>query len=225
MRTNNVKDAETGTEAEQTISELPPWFDKGCSRPDIFKSDSKNPAALSILLNGVRQDMYTALSLYQVHVKFISTLVISLLTVIGAIFSILKLMEISQPAMRMIEVGTSILLLVAFMIGLLSLIVVTRYYKVYVSALLFAAQMHYEARISGFFWFEKLIELLKKKFLEEGSITKEEFIASRTWSRRDTHFWYVIFITLLSIVCVGASIFILINAPFSYNLSDKSYLV
>ena len=159
-----MQDNAGNTEAQNVVHDskflFPSWFHEGCSREDIFFG--RQPVALSHLLNGSRRDMYAALSLYQTHVKYASTVVLSLVTVVAAIFSVLK--ATNHDVGRTIEVGAGVLLLVACAIGFLFVFVVTRYYNVYVSALLYAAQIHFAAGMAGFRWFERILEDLHREY-------------------------------------------------------------
>ena len=84
----DAKDTKIGKNAINNESPLPSWFYEKCSR---FEN---HPDALSNLLNGCIQSVYSALSLYQIHVKYVTTLIISLLTVVGAIFSIINMTNV-----------------------------------------------------------------------------------------------------------------------------------
>lgn len=190
---------------------LPPWFHEECSRKDIFE---KNPMALSILLNGSRQDVYSALSLYQVHLKFATTIAISMLTIVGAIFSILKGTDMSID-LRIIEIGIGVFMLVACFISLLSVFVITRYYNVYVSALLYGAQVHFAAKMAGFHWFMRIIGLLHKDYMQKPDISRAKFISKRTWSGNDSHLWYVVLLSILSGAFVLIAFVMWIFAPLS----------
>lgn len=210
-----MQDDTNDTKAKDVINDnelsLPQWFHEECSRKDIFES----PRALSFLLNGVRQDVFSALSLYQVHVKYATTLVISLMTVVGVMFSISEVTKGNSDVIRMVEVGAGILTLVACVISLLSSFVITRYYNVYVSALLYGAQIHFAAGMAGAHWFKRTIDLLHKKYKKKPDISRANFISNRTWSWNDSHFWYVAFLFILSGVCALTTILMWFVAPLS----------
>ena len=208
---DNVKNIKGKNVVDDNELSLPTWFHKECSRKDLFE----DPTALSGLLNGSRQDIYSALSLYQVHVKYATTLIVSLVTFIGVIFSILKVTGVNPDVMRMVGIITGLLMLVGCFLGLLSAFVITLYYKVYVSSLLYGAQIHFAAGMASFHWFMRLIERLQKEYLKKPDISRAKFISKRTWSWKDSHLWYVVFLLILSVVCASIASFIMIVAPLS----------
>ena len=215
----DTKATKIGNVVNDNKPSLPSWFYQDCSRENIFEN---HPEALSNLLNGCRQDVYSALSLYQIHVKYATTLIISLLTVVGVVFSILRVTGVNLAMTRTVEIGAVMLMMVAFFIGLVSLLVIARYYNVYISALLYGAQIHFAAGMSGFYWFERIIETLQKEHIKKQKkkqeINKKKFIFIRTWSWKDSHLWYAAFLAILSFICLIVGIVMWTLAPFSSSL-------
>jgi len=214
---DNAKHTEGGKAVNDKGLSLPPWFHEEYLNKDTFKDE---PAALAQLLNSSRQDVYSALSLYQVPVKHAFTLMISVATLIGILFSVVGRIGVDPNVIRTLEMGAGILLIVVGLIGFISAFVITQYYKVYVSALLYAAQIHYGVGMAGFHWFKRLMELLSKKSKKKrekngGEISKAEFIRARALSCKDSNLWFVVFLILLGILSIIFGSIILGCAPFS----------
>lgn len=205
----NDTTSEKESRASDSQGDLPQWFREGCHLGNM----GEDPVALARLLNGSRQDVFSALSLYQVPVKYVTTLVLSLITVVGVVFSFVKSTQFASPEIvKLVESSGAGLLVIASITGGLSAFVITRYYNVYVSALLFAAQLHCGAGIRSFHWLERLIHLLED---QANKISRQQFISQRTWSRDDSHFWYVVFIVALSVLSMGAAVVIWVVNPIS----------
>jgi len=207
MANHTVSEQEAGPSHPQ--EELPQWFHKGCDLRNI----GTDPVALARLLNGSRQDAFSSLSLYQVPVRYVTTLLFSIITVVGVVFSFVMSTGFDSPEiMKFVESSGAGLLVMASLMGAFAAFVITRYYHVYVSALLFAAQLHCGAKIRGHHWLERLIELLQD---QGNNISRQQFISRRTWSRGDSHFWYVAFIVLLSVLSLAAAVGIWVVKPIS----------
>ena len=185
---------------------LPTWFGEGCRNPEILGE----PRALAIHLSGCRQDVYSALSLYQVHVRGNIAAMLTLGTVITAIFSFIGRSDtINENISELVErMGTALLVLL-FPIALLSYRIIRRYYEVYVSALLQSAQEHYWARVAGFWRVEKIIDGLRDKT----EMTKEQYINQRTQKLKDTFVPYMVFIVDLGLMGLAAGIYLFVESP------------
>ena len=191
-----------------SASQLPGWFKWGCYSKYIFG----DPRALSEHLNGLRQDMYSALTLFQVHVRSILTIMLTLLAALTAIFSLAsRATELSSELLRFVEITGGVILILLFVIACISHKILTRYYGVYVSALLQASQAHYWADIGGFWWFERIVRSLGNR----KNINKEDYIRERIWSKKDSNFWYVSLVWFLGILGLAGGIFILVCKPLS----------
>jgi hypothetical protein len=200
-----------GKDAKNTKDKLPSWFTHCCLPKDISFKDT----ALLQYLNTCRQVIYPAASLYHDHIKYVSTVLVALLTAMIAIFSFLKIAGVTPGFVRNIELAGAGLMGVAFLIGVFSLYIIMRYHLLYIATLLYATEVHYAAGIIGFRWFEDMIELLGEEYKKNEKISREEFIRSRSWGRKYGHFWYCILIGVLISVCLAAGILLLFCAPFS----------
>ncbi len=188
---------------------LPNWFRKGCQSDLIFGDAS----ALSEYLNGCRQDVYSALSLYQVHVRAVITIMLTLLAALTAIFSLAEgVFGLSSAVLvRTAEVVGAGVLIAVFFVACISHCILGRYYEVYVSALLQATQTHYWAKVAGFWWFERVIEDLRK----QPDIGKEKYINWRTRSWKDSNRLYLYVVWLMGIAALLGSVYLMIHRPVS----------
>ena len=204
-------DDHNGKDAVNIKHDLPPWFSQRCLTEDIFKDQQ----ALSQYLNGCRQMIFSAASLYHDHIKYATTVLVSLLTATIAIFSFLIQNEVAPDIVRIIELAGAMLMFTAAGIGSLSLYIIIRYHLLYIATLLYATEVHYVVGITGFGWFEDIIELLRDKYEENEEISREEFIRSRSRSHKYAHLWYCILIGVLIGLCLFAAFYLWCNAPFS----------
>jgi len=196
----------TGTGKTELASGLPKWFIDEKSLPDNIRAD---PSALSHYLTSCRQDIYSALSLYQVHLRYASTLLTSLLTLMVGIMSIIKWVEPKSEVIPTIKFAGGFLMLVGFITGVILLYVVTRYHNFFVATLLHATQVHFAAGLTTFSWFQSTIELLGKYNQDaEGKTTKERFIHWRSWHRSHSHFWYFLLLVVLTALSLSACIYL-----------------
>ena len=188
--------------------ELPEWFGVGCVNDLIFE-DAK---ALSLYLNSHRQDVYTALRLYQTHDRSIITVMLTFSTAITAIFSFAaKESDSNSDLLKSVEIMGGTLLILLFLTACISHIILKKYYQVYVSALLQATQVHYWAKVPGFGRYEQVIWQLAGKYRNLG---KTEYINERTWTR-DSNLLYVIVVWTIGILGLVGGLYLLVFAPIS----------
>lgn len=190
-----------------TPDKLPDWFKDGCYNEKIF-NDGR---ALSIHLNGHRQDIFSALLLFHTHVKFVITLMLTFITALFAIFSIvLRDTQSNDILIRNIEILGGWILVVLFLIALISHFILLRYYDVYISALIQATQVHYWGKVSGFRWFERIIEDLKDK-----NIDKKKYIDIRRRSLKDSYVYYMAIVWIIGILALLGVIILWVYKPLS----------
>lgn len=216
MRKNTYSDKKAGADdhngkdAVNITHDLPPWFSQRCLTEGIFKDQQ----ALSQYLNGCRQMIFSAATLYHDHIKYATTVLVSLLTATIAIFSFLIQNEVASGIVRIIELAGAVLMFTAAGIGSLSLYIIIGYPLLYIATLLYATEVHYVVGITGFGWFEDIIERLKKKSKNK-KISKNRFIISRSFGLKYGHLWYCILIGVLIGLCLFAAFYLWSNAPFS----------
>lgn len=217
MRKNTYSDKKAGVDdrngkdAVNIEPKFPRWFSKKCLTDDI----SDNPQALSQYLSACRQVIYPAASLYHDQIKYTTTVLVALITAMIAILSFLKVAGVTSSIVRIIELAGAALMAVAFLIGIFSLYIIGRYHKLYIATLLYATEVHYAVGITGFRWFEDIIELLREEYRKKREISREDFIRSRSQSRKYGHFWYIKLIHILILLCCAAGILLLVCALFS----------
>lgn len=96
------------------------------------------PAEKTNLLNESRKEMHDALRLYHAHVKYVIYIMISVPT---AILIIMQFSSNGSPDPPFYIIAAGLLFLV-LPIGLISIRIIDMYYRVYVSALVFATRLH-----------------------------------------------------------------------------------
>lgn len=108
--------------------DIPKWL----VWPDELDSPDHN------LLNESRKEMYTALSHFHNHVKYVIYIMISMP---AAILLIMRFWPSEQPNLILYLIA-GIILIFILPVGWISIIVIKRYYEVYVSSLVFATKAH-----------------------------------------------------------------------------------
>ena len=202
-------DKKAGDEdAVNTKDKLPSWFSHCCLPKDIsFKG-----SALSQYLNTCRQVIYPAASLYHDQIKYTTTVLVALITAMIAILSFVKVAEETSSIVRPIELAGAALMVVAVIIGILSLKIIGRYHQLYIATLLYATEVHHVVGITGFQWFKDMIELLRDKYEKNEKISRMEFIRYRSKNHKYGHFWYIKLIWILIHVCFIACILLIVCA-------------
>jgi hypothetical protein len=173
-------------------NDIPAWLQGGVPEGmDIEK-----------VLTPSREEMYKALELYHAHVKYVITIMFSLMT---AMFAILGLSEKLGGAIieaETIKTVVGVFLIVVCLVAPFAIGILYRYYFVYVSALVFAVRVHLGSPLKTTHpWFLRLIKRAQK-----WSNVRDElaFIKKRTRSLTDTFMLYVyiiVFLALLSLFC------------------------
>ena len=217
MRKNTYPDKKAGVDdrngegAVNIVREFPPWFTRECLTDDI----SDNPQALSQYLSACRQVIYPAASLYHDQIKYTTTVLVALITAMIAILSFVKVAEETSSIVRPIELAGAALMVVAVIIGILSLKIIGRYHQLYIATLLYATEVHHVVGITGFQWFKDIIKLLREEYRKDKEISREDFILSRSRSREYAHSSYIKLIHILIFLCGAAAILLVVCAPFS----------
>ncbi len=134
----------------QGLSTIPRWLSRGVPR--------KAPA--SEVLTASRTEMYQALQLFYSHVKYVITVMTSIVAATIAILGLTEKFGLSFfPVWR--EIAGRILCVAVPTSALFAIIVIYRYYDVYLSALLFATRLHLHPsvwRTQGRHpWFERAV--------------------------------------------------------------------
>jgi hypothetical protein len=120
--------------------------------------DLKNEEYLEVS----RNNMFAALDLFFRHTKYSITLLISMLTSVFAIltFSIKHLKDHSEKWLIVYVLGCVILLSMG-PIALILRIIVTRYFRLYVSCYVYAARLHLRIATISHPWFDEINHKIK----------------------------------------------------------------
>lgn len=170
----------------------------------VFPNDQE---AVSHFLSSTRQEMYHALELFHNHVKYTISLMFTLLTAVFAIFSITgnRGVQTLGPNPQLFQVIAGIILVLLFPLGIISILIIGRYYKLYVGALVFATEAH-ESVGMVHLWFRELTdskEQLGKNYSED------KFVRQRTYGWPHSWILYSILIALISVLGLFVGILVL----------------
>ena len=167
---------------------------------DIKLDETKNA-----LLTSSREEMYTALSLFYSHVKHSMSLMFAVITAVFAVLGVMGSGEANIIASTLpITTLAGAVLLVLFPVSIITSIIISRYYRLYVSALIFSAELHEEAGLGFHGWFEQINDYRNK----EGSEPRKSLIDRRTYGWRHSWFLYSVLLWITGIVglTVGISL-------------------
>lgn len=179
---------------------LPAWFDGFQSAFDDFEGRTRLKTDLekSASLASSREEMCTALNLYNSHGKLVITLISASIVALGY-------------AMGQTEIGQSILPyapIVIYVFALISIAIMYQYYDVYVCALLFASILHCRANVIDLHgWLAQvesdLGELVKKHEDDKSLQDMDAFRCWRVLHPRFSFFPYSILILILGLAPLG----------------------
>jgi hypothetical protein len=177
---------------------IPEWLNGGVPSEDQAKGQ----------LVPSRKEMYKALELYYTHVKYVITIMFSFLTALFAILGLSQKLGSDVFPLETIRVVVSVALITLFPLALLAILIILRYYEVYVSSLIFALRVHLGANmVSAHPW---LVRTLKQaKTWIEDIKCDGDFLRKRALSLKDTFFLYACVIILLGALSVFCGLKIL----------------
>lgn len=157
------------------------------------------------VLTPSREEMYRALELYHAHVKYVITIMFSLIT---AMFAILGLSEKLGGAIidpETIRTVVGVFLIVVCIVAPFAISILYKYYCVYVSALIFAVRVHLGSPLRTTHpWFLRLINDANDAEQKRHIRDERTFIKKRIRSPTDTFMLYAYiigFLALLSLFC------------------------
>ncbi|UCD13185.1 MAG: hypothetical protein JSW60_06395 [Thermoplasmatales archaeon] len=178
---------------KKDLQDIPSWL----SWPAEAKQPDLN------FLNESRKDMFEALSLFHSHVKYVIYIMASIPT---ALLIIMRLWPSAQSDQTMNLIAGIILVFVP-VVGFVSIVVILRYYEVYVSALVFATRAHNALGYSQAHpWMERTIKQAQDWSSVDNS---HSFLRKRAKSLKDSFALYTIIISLLSLASLIAGIVLL----------------
>ncbi len=160
-------------------------------------ADWSDEQAREHLLSAVRHEMYSSLELFYTHVKHTLSLLFALITTVSVMIGFAaKTGAANKHLLELAKVGSTAVLLLALPFGVVSMIITGRYYKLYVAALSYAAELHAKEGLGGHQWFKDLERDRKK--LGPGATT-ERLIAWRAYGWPHSWLLYAIIIGLVAI--------------------------
>ena len=169
-----------------------------------------NEEAKSAFLSSARNEMYSALSLFHNHVKYTISLMFALLTAVFAIFGIaLKEVGANPQLINQFKFIGGLILSLLFPLGIVSIIIIARYYKLYVAALVYAAELHESVGLEKHLWFQEILSEIKS---QRNDVQKENLIKRRTYGWPHSWILYSSLIGLISLVGLIAGITLLSTA-------------
>jgi len=155
----------------------------------------KNDEARAFVLNSLRQEMYRALELFHNHVKYTLSMIFSLITAVLLIFKLgTENIEMFSMHTEITQTIAATLLCFVFPLGIISAIIIGRYYKLYVAALVYAAKAHQNSGIENFAWFT---DITTYESTQEDKLSEKKLINRRayTWP----HSWSLYALLIVSI--------------------------
>ncbi len=181
----------------------------------IFPDDG----ARSAFLSSARQEMYDALKLFHDHVKYSLRMMLTVFTVVFAILGLV--LRGSAPLSfdpKVILILGGLILVLTGPLGIISTYVISRYYELYVAALIYAAELHEAEGLGSHVWFQRIEddrEYLRKK-LGRDDVPQDLLVKRRT--RGWPHSWilYTLLIGLIAVVGVVAGATIAVSAWFDF---------
>ncbi len=162
-----------------------------------------DPSARAQFLNATRSEMYSCLELFYSHVKGVVYLMLGLVTGIAALAGLISHVngENSGELVMISKIGATSVLMLMLPFAIISSIILARYYRLYVAALLFAADLHRGEGITGHSWLDE-IETYRTKLGPDAN--NERVIRKRTYSW--PHTWSL-YTALFLIIALAAFAF------------------
>lgn len=163
------------------------------------------PTSNDKLLKESREEMYNALSLFHTHVRSVIYIMLSVPAVI-VIFLRFWNTEDPNPLFYLLA---GIFLVAMFFIGILAIFIINKYYKVYVSALIFTTRLHVAAGIWEIHTW--LYRTVKQANNWDDVKDADKFLKKRTRSITDTFSMYASIIVVISLASLACGIILFIN--------------
>jgi hypothetical protein len=165
--------------------------------------------ARAAFLNSTRSEMYTCLELYYSHVKGVVSLMLGLVTGIAAVVGLVSHVNGSNSTelVTISKIGAASVLMLMPPFAVISSIILARYYRLYVAALLFAADLHRGEGISGHSWLDE-IEKYRIRLGPRGA-DNELVIRKRTYSWPHTWSLYTALLFLIALAGFAFGIIII----------------
>jgi hypothetical protein len=162
-----------------------------------------NDQARGQVLNATRKEMYDALALYHAHVRGVISLLLGLVTIVFALSGfLLKESAPSSDVITIVKASAPTILVAVLPVSLICIVLLGRYYKLYVAALVYAAKLHHAEGIGDHLWFSE-VERGRQKF---GQNSDRKYIWKRTYGWPHTWLLYSILILIIGLTSVAIAI-------------------
>ena len=172
--------------------EFPEWLRKG----SLTKIQAEEQ------LTSSREELFKALELYHIHVKHVIGIMFAIVTGLVAILGLTSRFGGGLDSAREITMIVSIMMMCMPVVGFLSIIILYRYYQVYLSALIFCVRVHCYAEIP--YSHPWLVRTLNQAKDWTSVKTEAGFLKKRAFSITDTFALYssvVAVVSSLSALC------------------------
>ena len=186
-------------------SKVPDWFLKEVEaiRNACFFSDEQ---AVSSLLSATRKEMYDSLSTFYSQVRY--TLSIGVL-LLGAALLIVEFSLRPESGTELVGLRLvgACMLLAMLPLGVLACLIIQESYRMYVSAVVYAAQVHLAAKAETHHWFDWVFRYLESK-------PESKFELVETWMKRlpNVFRFYTWAIMGMVVLAVAGSIYLFVTA-------------
>ena len=171
----------------------------------VFPDDQ----ARSNFLSSARQEMYNALALFHAHVRHTLSLMFAIMAIIFGISGLGPgLTGAEQQMLGEFRLIGGIVLSLLLPLGIVSIFIIARYYKLYVAALVYAAELHESVSLASHVWFEDIRNKLKSLSDDEA---KQKLVRERTYGWPHSWILYSLLIAILSTASLVSGIIILVN--------------
>lgn len=168
-------------------------------------------SAKSALLSSARREMYDALKLYHDHVKHTLSLMFAVLTAMFAILGLILKGDVSSFDPHIIRIFGGSVLLLLFPLGIISTFIISRYYELYVAALIYATELHESVGLDSHAWFQE-IEEYRSKLGDD--VSPHRLLKKRAHGWRHTWFPYTLLIWAIAMPGLVVGLFLLLGSWF-----------
>lgn len=171
--------------------------------------DPAKPSEInSQFLSSARDEMYRSLELFLAHVKYTVSLMFTILTAVFAVFAIaLKDPAEVAPHMRVLSVLGRTILTLLFPLSGLSIVIISRYYRMYCPSLFFAAELHEAAGVPLHLYLREVQDLKKGTVQTEDTLRQLVNRRARQWPRSWT--LYAVLVALIGIAGLLSGLIVL----------------
>jgi hypothetical protein len=174
-----------------------------------------NDEAREAMMSASREEMYRALELFHTHVKHTLSLMFTLLTAVFAVLGFVlqeAQQEINSELVGLFKLAGGFVLILVFPLGLVSIFIIGRYYKLYVAALLYATELHEEEGLASHQWFRDSAQYRSTiADASRAAVSNSELIRRRTYGWPHSWILYSLLIGLIALTALAVGITMLLS--------------